>query len=67
MSKLSKKNSNANTLRWQDTILEGARPLPLAPGQGAQVCADLLALEAEIELISRILQLPLYLNTDFTR
>jgi hypothetical protein len=53
--------------RWQDTILEGSRPLPLTTEEATSLLAQLPALAMELQTASSLLLLPLFRNSDFER
>ena len=62
------KNSICYCFSWQDTTLEGGElKLPVEGAEAAQVCADLPALAAETELVTRVLSLQIFNNADFER
>ena len=54
-------------VRWQDTILEGSRPLPLTPEEATSLLAQLPDLAIELQLARSLLHLHLFRNADFER
>jgi hypothetical protein len=54
-------------LRWQDTILEGSRPLPLSRDEAVSLAGQLTDLATELELARLLLQANLFTNSDFER